>query len=91
MNDYENTPIDSNIFASFFDKDYRLVKEHEFRRAIFRSKFNFSVTFKFLNLTCLLNRWSDKRFKRSCMEIFIQVLLVQLNAKVCRIFIFKKF
>jgi hypothetical protein len=37
MNDYENTPIDSNVFASLFDKDYRLVKEHEFRRAIFKS------------------------------------------------------
>ena len=31
--------LDENVFNSFFDDDLRLVKEHEFRRAVFRSSF----------------------------------------------------
>lgn len=30
-------PIDSDLLATFFDADSRLVKEFEFREAVFRS------------------------------------------------------
>lgn len=31
-------PIDSEKFLEFFDQDFRLVKEHEFRKSVFNGK-----------------------------------------------------
>ena len=31
------SPTNSKTFSTYFDDDFRLVKEHEFRRAVFRS------------------------------------------------------
>jgi hypothetical protein len=38
MSEVRTDPISFPTFCSFFDKDNRLVKEHEFRQAVFRSK-----------------------------------------------------
>ena len=45
------SPINSKTFSTYFDDDFRLVKEHEFRRAVFRSIFMrplFLVSFSML-------------------------------------------
>jgi hypothetical protein len=34
------TPLDVVKFKTFFDQDDRLVKEHEFRRAVFEGEHN---------------------------------------------------
>jgi hypothetical protein len=31
--------LNAQVFASFFDQDLRLVKEHEFRKSIFKCNF----------------------------------------------------
>lgn len=43
--------IDSKNFLQYFDQDFRLVKEHEFRKSVFRGVicFNFSIRNLFLN------------------------------------------
>lgn len=38
MSEEGTDPISFSTFSYFFDKDKRLVKEHEFRQAVFRSK-----------------------------------------------------
>ena len=43
------SPINSKTFSSFFDDDFRLVKEHEFRRAVFRSKIDFKMNKYFVS------------------------------------------
>ena len=41
-------PIDSETFLEFFDQDFRLVKEHEFRKTIFHCK-HLILRLRFLN------------------------------------------
>ena len=55
--------IDSIVFSTFFDDDFRLVKEHEFRKAVFKSK----ITISFLFFNLYLNKLAygqNSRFKK---------------------------
>lgn len=48
-----SVPIDSQRLVEFFDQDYRLVNEHEFRRAIFKGKHYSIFTNRFLEIYVL--------------------------------------
>ena len=38
--------MDLNLFNNFFDTDKRLIKEHEFRKAVFRGKLSQTQLFQ---------------------------------------------
>ncbi|CAF0750248.1 unnamed protein product [Brachionus calyciflorus] len=80
-----NQPIDSKKFMSFFDQDYRLVKEHELRKAIFKDgieeKYR-EVAWKFLFQFYPFNSTKRERFIKRNEKLFEYALMKNRWSKI---------
>jgi hypothetical protein len=73
MSEEGTDPISFSTFSYFFDKDKRLVKEHEFRQAVFRSKLSIKNSKIKLYLIFFYRR-NRQQNQKLCLEIFVPIL-----------------